>query len=196
MSSETEHDEPRTHEEMRRQEAVTEAAYPKVHPPCPPWCCLRAGHRYDSVEWDLVTHLRYHQLNPDGDDANLTQAERNQGGVVRLDSPAISVYGDEAAEITSGDARKRAALLLNLADKLDEITGGKAPENARGAIMRVVTTYNTDVVAAVVLAPEGMTLMVRDGLIPDGLIKILDTELSEAGSYYTVQLHHEPVGQR
>ncbi len=125
MSTETEHDEPRTHEEALEQEAVAEASYPKAHPPCPPWCCLRAGHRYDSVEWDLTTHLRYHQLNPDGDDANLTQAERNQGGVVWQDQPVISVYGDEAAEIASGDARKRAALLLNLADQLDEIAGGK-----------------------------------------------------------------------
>ena len=126
MSTEIEHDEPRTHEELRRQEAVAEASYPKAHPPCPPWCCLPAGHRYDSTEWDLVTHLRYHQLNPDvWDDANVTQSERNQGGVVSLDPPVISVYGYEVDEVTSGEARKRAALLLNLADNLDEIAGGK-----------------------------------------------------------------------
>ncbi len=127
MSSETEHDEPRTHEEMRRQEAVTEAAYPKVHPPCPPWCCLPAGHTYDTREWDLVTHLRYHQLNFDAadDDANLTQLERNRGGLVWLERPVVTVYGEGEGEITSGEARKRAALLLNLADRLDEIAGGK-----------------------------------------------------------------------
>jgi len=59
--------------------------------------------------------------------------------------------------------------------------------------MHVTTTTNPAVTAAVVLAADQMTLMLHEGLIPDDLVMLLDELLHEASSYYSAELHDEPV---
>lgn len=102
---------------------------PKVIPPCPTWCRYEAGHPYDSVEHDEVTFSRIHASGRD-DDGNvaIVQPESNHGGVVSLDAPTISLYGDnEMFELDAAGARGRAAELLAAADQLEQITRTSGP---------------------------------------------------------------------
>jgi hypothetical protein len=126
MSTETET------ETFEQNSELSEQMWVDATAPCPSWCVLVPGHRYESADYDEstftetreISFIRYHQISPDADagSANLTQEETWKAGVVILDAPVISVY-DDSGEITSAEARKRAAQLLNLADQLDGITG-------------------------------------------------------------------------
>jgi hypothetical protein len=100
-----------------------EANYPKVTPPCPPWCRFAETyptleHGYDSVLTDDETTFTRIHASGSGD-AHLAQSEFNRGGTVSFGDPYI--YTDDE-EMTSAQARAFAAELLNSADMLDEIT--------------------------------------------------------------------------
>ena len=79
---------------------------------------------------------------------------------------------------------------------MSKISASPSKESAASVPMRVTTTDNPDVTAAVVLAADQMTLMLHQGLIPNELVVLLDDLLPEASSYYSAELHDEPVSQR
>ena len=76
---------------------------------------------------------------------------------------------------------------------MSKISASPSKESGASVPMRVTTTTNPDVTAAVVLAADSMTLMLHRGLIPDDLVVLLDELLHEASSYYSAELHDEPV---
>lgn len=77
---------------------------------------------------------------------------------------------------------------------MSKISASPSKESSGASVsMRVTTTSNPDVTAAVVLAADSMTLMLHRGLVPDDLVMLLDELLHEASSYYSAELHDEPV---
>jgi hypothetical protein len=127
-------------DEMRREYADSpdilamldrdEANYPKVIPPCPDWCRFReifptglhSDHGYDSSEeWDaVITYMRFHISGVAG--LHISQEEINRGGEVTLGTPCIFGLERNDEELSSEQARQLAAELLNVADRLDEVT--------------------------------------------------------------------------
>ncbi len=79
---------------------------------------------------------------------------------------------------------------------MSKISASPSKESGASVPLRVTTTNNPDVTAAVVLAADQMTLMLHQGLVPNDLVVLLDELLHEASSYYSAELHDEPVGQR
>jgi hypothetical protein len=98
-------------------------------PACPAWCALGYGHRYETVsDLDLpasmLTLSRFHTSEQDPAvtvTAFLSQEESLRDGQVSH-GPVFIVVGDDLEEIDVAEARKRAAALLALADRLDAVT--------------------------------------------------------------------------
>lgn len=103
---------------------------PTVVPDCPSWCAGKPGHRYDSVDYPNrdgcaalrtrdVTFVRLHTVGST-QAGTIIQEERNRGGVVILGPIGLDVW-ESADNLTPAQVRARAADLLRLADRLDEI---------------------------------------------------------------------------
>lgn len=104
-------------------------SYPDVIPACPSWCKWPVGHMYDSaLSEDHSTHVRYHNSDADKDEIRITQEEFNRLGDVTLGRPYVDVWigGDEGPHCTAEDARRYAQLLLEMADRLEEIERASA----------------------------------------------------------------------
>jgi hypothetical protein len=116
---------------MYDRERLAHLLHPQLDdmPPCPPWCTFAPGHPYDSidnvdVQAGMVTLLRAHSTeHTDGALGGcLSQDESLRGGRVTLAEPVV-ITGPDLESITAAEARRRAADLLNLADRLDKIAG-------------------------------------------------------------------------
>lgn len=100
---------------------------PDDMPPCPSWCAFEHGHRYENImDQDIaagtMTLGRYHEDTrlPGG---VISQEETWRDGRPTLAPPGVLL--DEVGvgcDATATQARQRAADLLNIADRLDEIS--------------------------------------------------------------------------
>ncbi len=114
---------------MYDQERLAAQMHPQVDdmPRCPSWCAFEHGHRYDNImEQDIaagtMTLGRYHEGTrlPGG---VICQEETWRDGRPTLAPPGVLL--DEVGfgcDATAMQARQRAADLLNIADRLDEIS--------------------------------------------------------------------------
>lgn len=111
---------------MYDRDRIGHRLHPKLDdmPPCPSWCALDYGHRYESMrDADLTAGmltLERSHTTEQLDDGCVTQDEHLRGGRISY-GPVQILFGDQLEEITAGEARKRAAALLNLADRCDGI---------------------------------------------------------------------------
>ena len=97
--------------------------------PCPAWCRSEAGHRFESYNPLTGRQSRPHSLKlaaGEGHYVALVQEEEREKGddstsVLGVPVVSVEIEGDfDAAEL-----RKRAADLLNAADKLEEINASR-----------------------------------------------------------------------
>jgi hypothetical protein len=116
--------------EMYDRERLAFQAHPQLDdmPPCPAWCALDYGHRYESIVNDdsapgTVTLQRFHTTaSPSvGTFGSVGQEEYLRDGRVSY-GPLHIVAGGDLEEIAAEEARRRAYELVKLADLLDEIT--------------------------------------------------------------------------
>jgi hypothetical protein len=116
--------------EMYDQERLAAQMHPQVDdmPPCPGWCALDYGHRYESIlnadsDAGMVTLERFHTTENLCADSygSVGQEEHLRDGRVSY-GPLHIVAGRDLEEITGEEARLRAAELVKLADRLDEIS--------------------------------------------------------------------------
>ncbi len=98
-------------------------------PPCPAWCALDYGHRYESIlnedtDAGMVTLERCHTTQRLAVDSfgSVGQEEHLRDGRVSYGSVHI-VAGRDLEEITAEEARRRAAELVKLADRLERAGG-------------------------------------------------------------------------
>lgn len=91
-------------------------------PACPSWCELGEGHKYDSVEKDNETFVRYHSTAQDEAVVLITQMESNRGNVVTLSPVKISIWTTEGDRMDSAQALDLSDVLRMAASQLDEIT--------------------------------------------------------------------------
>ncbi len=116
--------------EMYDRERLADLLHPQVDdmPPCPAWCALDYGHRYESIlDLDsaagMVTLERCHTTENLCVDSfgSVGQEEHLRDGRVSY-GPLHIVAGRDLEEITAEEARRQAAELVKLADRLDEIS--------------------------------------------------------------------------
>lgn len=116
------------------------ASTPTSIHPCPPWCTETPGHGYDSRDPGNDTLIRFHTAQigeavviagvldwreytvPVSIDT-MEVATPDGLQVLQLDAAQLTMGYDEGTVFTGEQARKLAALLLNAADRYDEITG-------------------------------------------------------------------------
>lgn len=115
--------------EMYDRERLAAQMHPQVDdmPPCPTWCALDYGHRYESIlnkdsDAGMVTLERFHTTERlAGDNFGcIGQEEHLRDGRVSYGSLYI-VAGGDLEEITAEEARRRAVELVKLADRIDEL---------------------------------------------------------------------------
>lgn len=106
------------------QDRVDEAAERLPKPlPCPSWC-TSCDPRYQVAAWDEpFTWSRCHEWDTDVAGCYIAQREQvDEYGIQSRDEPFARMTLDADTDLTAGDLRKIAALALNMADKLEEIT--------------------------------------------------------------------------
>lgn len=95
---------------------------------CPPWC-IEQSHIADSMI-NIKTHVTASEtfVPASSNDRHNTvsvaigQSESLEDGVPEV-SPVVLMLGADDAELTAGEARRVATILLGQADKLDQIAG-------------------------------------------------------------------------
>lgn len=97
-------------------------------PPCPSWCRYERGHRYETVmdidvEGGTLTLERFHESAPtgEGDASGFVSVEEFLRDRKVSYGPHLIVFGGDLENMSSAEARERAATLLALADQLDRV---------------------------------------------------------------------------
>lgn len=93
-----------------------------VDRPCPAWCELEPGHRWDSYDSETGREERGHgrQL---GKHTSLAQTEYEDA--TPSDPAGLSILVDQVELFTAAEARQLAAELLNAAEELERVETGR-----------------------------------------------------------------------